>query len=254
VIVMSIDDLLGEDVDAALDGMLVVFNASAEETTQTVAALAGRDYALSAVQAAGTDTVVKQSSWDAASGTVTVPARTVAVLVDATEEPTVTPTPTPTTTPTTEPTAAPTATPTGEPTPTPSTPPGGGSGAAAISLSAASIAAGSTLTVQGSGFTPGETVQLWLHSTPRLLVATTADTSGTVSISATIPADVEPGEHTLRLLGIASGLEASSTITVTAATGAGLSSTGVAVAGWLGLAALLLAAGAGFWLRARRLG
>lgn len=82
VIVMSVDDLVGADADPALDGLLAVFNASPEPVTQTVEALAGRDYVLSPVQAQGSDAVVKETAWDAATGTVTVPARTVAVLVD----------------------------------------------------------------------------------------------------------------------------------------------------------------------------
>lgn len=82
VIVMQIDDLVGPDADRDLDGALVVFNASPEPTTQTVADLAGRDFALTAAQAEGADPVVRATTWDAGTGTVTVPARTVAVLVD----------------------------------------------------------------------------------------------------------------------------------------------------------------------------
>ncbi|MFE7845808.1 pullulanase-type alpha-1,6-glucosidase [Microbacterium sp. NPDC057407] len=82
VIVMLIDDLVGDDVDPALEGALVVFNASPEATTQTVPDLAGRGFALTAAQAKGSDPVVKTTTWDAATGAVTVPARSVAVLVD----------------------------------------------------------------------------------------------------------------------------------------------------------------------------
>lgn len=84
VIVMQIDDRAGStDADEALDGALVVFNASPEPTTQTIDALAGRGFALASAQAKGSDAVVKTTTWDAATGTVSVPARTVAVLVDA---------------------------------------------------------------------------------------------------------------------------------------------------------------------------
>jgi pullulanase-type alpha-1,6-glucosidase len=82
VIVMVIDDLLGENVDPELEGALVVFNASPEATAQTVADLAGRGFALTPALANGADPVVKTTTWDAATGTVTVPARSVAVLVD----------------------------------------------------------------------------------------------------------------------------------------------------------------------------
>ncbi|MBD5786888.1 pullulanase-type alpha-1,6-glucosidase [Cellulosimicrobium terreum] len=82
VIVMSVDDTVGGDVDPALDGLLAVFNSSPEPVTQTVGVLADRDYVLSPVQQEGVDEVVRETTWDAATGTVTVPARTVAVLVE----------------------------------------------------------------------------------------------------------------------------------------------------------------------------
>lgn len=91
VVVMHVDDRVGwdrdlrrwrTDVDRRLDGVLVVVNASDEPTTQTVPALAGRRYALSPVQADGHDPVVRTTSWQRGTGTVTVPPRTVAVLVE----------------------------------------------------------------------------------------------------------------------------------------------------------------------------
>ncbi|MCD5344980.1 pullulanase-type alpha-1,6-glucosidase [Agromyces sp. S2-1-8] len=82
VIVMQVDDLVGDDVDPELEGALVVFNASPTAIAQTVGGLAGRDFALAEAQASGSDQVVKQTTWDASTGTVTVPARSVAVLVD----------------------------------------------------------------------------------------------------------------------------------------------------------------------------
>ena len=79
---MQIDDLVGEDVDPELDGALVVFNSSPEAITEQVDGLAGREFALTDAQANGADAVVKTTAWDAATGSVTVPARSVAVLVD----------------------------------------------------------------------------------------------------------------------------------------------------------------------------
>ncbi len=81
VIVMRIDDTVGTDVDPALKGTLVVINSTGSAVSQTVAGLAGQQLSLSPVQAQGSDPVVKQTAWDASSGTATVPARTVAVLV-----------------------------------------------------------------------------------------------------------------------------------------------------------------------------
>ncbi|PZG89461.1 DUF3372 domain-containing protein, partial [Streptomyces sp. NTH33] len=63
-----------------LGDLVVVFNATPERQQQRVAALAGAHYRLHPVQAAGADPVVKTSSYAAATGTFTVPARTVAVF------------------------------------------------------------------------------------------------------------------------------------------------------------------------------
>ncbi|WP_345800645.1 pullulanase-type alpha-1,6-glucosidase [Microbacterium sp. AZCO] len=82
VITMLVDDLVGKDVDPKLEGALVVFNASPEATTQTIPALKGRGFALTPALGNGSDAVVKTTTWDAATGAVTVPARSVAVLVD----------------------------------------------------------------------------------------------------------------------------------------------------------------------------
>jgi len=65
--------------DAGRD-LVVVFNATPERRTQTVAALAGASYALHPVQARGADAVVKTSAFDADRGAFTVPPRTVAVF------------------------------------------------------------------------------------------------------------------------------------------------------------------------------
>ena len=59
---------------------MVVFNASDEATTQTLAATAGQRYDLHPVQANGSDPVVKTATHNAATGQFTVPARTVAVF------------------------------------------------------------------------------------------------------------------------------------------------------------------------------
>ncbi|WKR20286.1 pullulanase-type alpha-1,6-glucosidase [Actinomyces israelii] len=83
VIVMVIDDGAGEaDVDPALDGVVVVLNATPHEISQRVDALVGRFLVLSDVQAGGADPVVRETRFDPATGTMTVPARTVAVLVE----------------------------------------------------------------------------------------------------------------------------------------------------------------------------
>lgn len=81
VVVMRVDDTTGADVDPALEGLLVVFNASPDAVTQVVPGLAGAALELSPVQAGGSDPVVRTTSWDARTGAVTVPGRTAALLV-----------------------------------------------------------------------------------------------------------------------------------------------------------------------------
>jgi pullulanase-type alpha-1,6-glucosidase len=61
--------------------LVVVFNATPQEQEQRIGALSGQHFALHPVQATGSDAVVKQSSYDTASGTFTVPGRSVAVFV-----------------------------------------------------------------------------------------------------------------------------------------------------------------------------
>ncbi|MFE4614905.1 pullulanase-type alpha-1,6-glucosidase [Streptomyces sp. NPDC056747] len=63
-----------------LGDLVVVLNATPQEQKQQVADAAGKGYVLHPVQATGSDNVVKSSSYEAGSGTFTVPARTVAVF------------------------------------------------------------------------------------------------------------------------------------------------------------------------------
>ena len=80
VIVMVIDDSAGRDLDPRSEGIVVVFNASDDATTQAVPGAAGARYALHPVQADGGDPVVRGARHDRATGTFTVPPRTVAVF------------------------------------------------------------------------------------------------------------------------------------------------------------------------------
>jgi pullulanase-type alpha-1,6-glucosidase len=225
VVVMSIDDTVGTDVDKSLDGALVVFNASPTAVTQKVSALAGRKYVLAPVQADGTDATVKTTTWATSTGTVTVPARTVAVLVD------------------------PQGTGNGN---------GNGNGdghgngnghdrgPCHIALSAGRVKAGGSVTVRGAGFEPGEQVQVWLHSTPTLLVAATADAQGAVDLSVTIPTSTTSGSHSVQLNGLVSGAGMSTALTVSPA-GSVLAAGSLGFTGFqpalAGLAGLLLLAG-----------
>ncbi|MFD8788200.1 pullulanase-type alpha-1,6-glucosidase [Kitasatospora sp. NPDC059599] len=78
VITLHLD---GTGLAGAEKGVTVVFNATPTAQAQTVAALRGTGQTLHPAQAGGTDPVVKQSGFDAATGTFTVPGRTVAVFV-----------------------------------------------------------------------------------------------------------------------------------------------------------------------------
>ncbi|WP_328893557.1 pullulanase-type alpha-1,6-glucosidase [Streptomyces sp. NBC_00236] len=63
-----------------LGKLVVVLNAAPGATTQKVDSLAGKNYALHPVQAAGADLTVKRATYERSSGSFTVPGRTVAVF------------------------------------------------------------------------------------------------------------------------------------------------------------------------------
>lgn len=87
VITMLINDTLGPDINPALDGVLVVINASGTWVGQTLVEVAGRRFTLSPVQAEGADDVVRTAVFDPGSGAVGVPARTVAVFTETSAPP-----------------------------------------------------------------------------------------------------------------------------------------------------------------------
>lgn len=68
-------------------------------------------------------------------------------------------------------------------------------------VSSTTVAAGSTVTVTGSGFAPGEPVDVSLHSNPVHLAVVTADANGNVSASVTIPPSTTAGLHHIVLTG-----------------------------------------------------
>ncbi|MFF9013905.1 pullulanase-type alpha-1,6-glucosidase [Streptomyces sp. NPDC014870] len=63
-----------------LGDLVVVFNATPQRQPQKIAALAGTAYALHPLQATGADTTTRSATYEASSGTFTVPSRTVAVF------------------------------------------------------------------------------------------------------------------------------------------------------------------------------
>ena len=138
----------------------------------------------------------------------------------------------------------------------------------AVSLSAPQVSPGDTLAISVIGFTPGETVQIWLHSAPVLLGEVTAGADGSAQTSVTIPLDTEAGQHVIQVVGLTCGIEASIPLTVVAAAspapGGGqpgtqlldgtqlLSSTGMNTQPFIVIAAVLIAAGTSIALLARR--
>ncbi|WP_030926212.1 pullulanase-type alpha-1,6-glucosidase [Streptomyces sp. NRRL B-24720] len=63
-----------------LGDLVIVLNATPGTEHQQITELAGKDYALHPVQAAGADSTVKKASYERSSGSFTVPGRTVAVF------------------------------------------------------------------------------------------------------------------------------------------------------------------------------
>jgi parallel beta-helix repeat protein len=81
------------------------------------------------------------------------------------------------------------------------------------------VAPGGSLGVSGTGFAPGEPVSVTLHSDPVLLATATADATGAISTTVTIPSNTPPGAHTIVIEGKTSGVTASAALTVTAPAG-----------------------------------
>lgn len=85
-----------------------------------------------------------------------------------------------------------------------------------LSGSASSGAAGSSLTITGGGFEPGETVNIYFTSERQLIGTTTADENGNISAVITIPSDATAGVHTISAVGQSSGRTLTMSFTVTA--------------------------------------
>jgi pullulanase-type alpha-1,6-glucosidase len=79
VIAMTME---GRGIDHRWRSVTVVFNATKGVATQTVAAMRGADVALHPVLARSVDPAVRAASFDAATGTFSVPGRTVAAFVE----------------------------------------------------------------------------------------------------------------------------------------------------------------------------
>ncbi|MGJ3240964.1 MAG: pullulanase-type alpha-1,6-glucosidase [Anaerolineae bacterium] len=81
VIVMSLSDTVDEDLDPNHDLVVVVFNATPDAINYSVEALIDAGLILHPIQQASFDMVVQDASFDAETGTLSVPAWTTAVFV-----------------------------------------------------------------------------------------------------------------------------------------------------------------------------
>ncbi|MDO5754387.1 LPXTG cell wall anchor domain-containing protein [Arthrobacter sp.] len=79
--------------------------------------------------------------------------------------------------------------------------------------------AGQPLTITGENFKPGTTATFTLHSDPVVLGRATVAADGTVSLTATVPANVPAGQHSVVISGTdvsGEAVEVSIQLTVTA--------------------------------------
>ncbi|MGM1018333.1 MAG: alpha-N-acetylglucosaminidase TIM-barrel domain-containing protein [Actinomycetota bacterium] len=86
-----------------------------------------------------------------------------------------------------------------------------------ITLGEDTVRAGGDLDLSGSGFEPGEEVRVILYSTPVQLAEFTADETGSISGTVTIPVNVSAGAHEIELRGSDSALSVRADLTVLAA-------------------------------------
>ncbi|MCI2957388.1 family 43 glycosylhydrolase [Agromyces atrinae] len=139
---------------------------------------------------------------------------------------------------------------------------------AEIDLASPTVRAGESVSFTASGFDAGERVDVTLYSDPILLGSVTADADGRIDASFLVPADVPPGEHTLRVAGAESGATGEAALTVLAAavpggpgtpggpgapgTPGGIALTGVELLPGIALALMLLVSGGLLWFGRRR--
>ena len=86
----------------------------------------------------------------------------------------------------------------------------------AVTTTASQVSPGGVLTLSGDGYTPGEPIQVWLHSDPVLLQTVNADANGQFQTAITIPVDTPVGEHTINVVGVTCGIETVVPLTVVA--------------------------------------
>jgi len=94
-----------------------------------------------------------------------------------------------------------------------------------VALSRSRASVGMAISYQARCFKPGEQVTVTVYSTPQRVGVLTADATGAVSGSFTVPSTLEPGRHTLELAA-ATGTQSAGFVVVPSAAGAGSSTSG----------------------------
>lgn len=120
---------------------------------------------------------------------------------------------------------------------------------AAVGLERDTLLPGDSVLVTATGLTPGEQVEVWLHSAPTRIGAGVANPDGAFQVRVTIPADTVPGDHRIEVRGSVSG----STFQPLHVAGGELAATGSTVAPALASATALIVVGM-LGLRSRRRG
>jgi hypothetical protein len=117
------------------------------------------------------------------------------------------------------------------------------------------VTAGQQVTLSGSGYLAGSTVELTVYSTPVSLGQAVVGADGTFSATVTVPKDLANGTHHL----VASGVDANGNprylvveITVSGGTASGLAYTGFSALPYAGAGVLALLAGGGLLVASRR--
>ena len=88
-----------------------------------------------------------------------------------------------------------------------------------VSVSPTSQTSGKVVSVSGSGFTPGKRVDIrWNSPSGKLIGYLTANVSGSLSGKVTVPAGTVPGDYSVVMIDLASGLSGSATLKVIGAT------------------------------------
>ena len=81
LIVMSLSDLAGEDLDPNADMIVVLFNATPEQQLFTIDEMVDLPFSLHSVQTSSSDPILEEASYEVELGTFVVPAWTTAVFV-----------------------------------------------------------------------------------------------------------------------------------------------------------------------------